>query len=235
VNRDYHKWYSPHLRQEMELLKFGHQGQNLLVFPTSKGRFFDFENFSMIEALTWHIEQGWVQCTCVDSVDAQSWYNFTAPPQERVRRHMEYDAYVKNEVIPFIHSQTGNNYIGTVGCSFGGYHAVNFGLRHPDVINKIISLGGSFEINSFLGSYFDLDAYYNSPVDFMGGMKDDSVLEMIRRQRVYLMSGQYDILKGENENLGGILRSRGVPCEVHVWEGAHHDWYWWKQQILHCL
>ena len=29
----------------------GHAGQNWLVFPTAKGRFFDWENFGMIEAL----------------------------------------------------------------------------------------------------------------------------------------------------------------------------------------
>lgn len=217
------------------MLTFGHGGQNLLVFPTSKGKFYEFEDFSMTQALAWPLSQGWVQCTCIDSADAQSWYNFTAPPQQRVLRHMEYDAYVKAEVIPFIAHRTGNPYIGTVGCSFGGYHAVNFGLRHPDLISKVISLGGSFDIRSFLGSYFDLDVYYNNPVDFVGGMKEGPDLDRIRAQKIFLMTAEHDFLKGENENLARVLTQKGIPHVLEIWQGADHDWNWWKQQILHCL
>ena len=43
MNREYHKWYSPYLGREMELLVFGHGGTPLVVFPTSMGRFFDYE------------------------------------------------------------------------------------------------------------------------------------------------------------------------------------------------
>ena len=44
MNREYHKWYSNALRRDMELLIFGHSGIPLLVFPTSMGRFFDYES-----------------------------------------------------------------------------------------------------------------------------------------------------------------------------------------------
>ncbi len=44
MNREYHKWYSNALRRDMELLVFGHSGVPLLVFPTSMGRFFDYES-----------------------------------------------------------------------------------------------------------------------------------------------------------------------------------------------
>ena len=44
MNREYHKWYSPSLGQNMELRVFGRAGRPYIVFPTSSGRFFDFEN-----------------------------------------------------------------------------------------------------------------------------------------------------------------------------------------------
>jgi hypothetical protein len=50
VNREYHKWLSPALGREMELLVFEHAGPPALAFSTSCGRFFDFENCSMV---TW--------------------------------------------------------------------------------------------------------------------------------------------------------------------------------------
>ena len=51
MNREYHKWFSPRLGREMELLVFGHSGMPVIVFPTSMGRFFDYENRGMIDAV----------------------------------------------------------------------------------------------------------------------------------------------------------------------------------------
>jgi esterase/lipase superfamily enzyme len=30
--------------------------------------------------------------------------------------------------------------MGTTGCSFGGYHAINFALRHPDLVTYAVSM-----------------------------------------------------------------------------------------------
>src|ERR1700719_596773 len=51
MNREYHKWYSPRLGRDMELLVFGHAGLPVLVFPTSGGRFYEFEDRGMVGAL----------------------------------------------------------------------------------------------------------------------------------------------------------------------------------------
>ncbi|MBM4090793.1 MAG: esterase, partial [Planctomycetes bacterium] len=50
MNREYHKWYSHNLGQEMAIVVFGRSGQPYIVFPTSSGRFFDFENNGMVYA-----------------------------------------------------------------------------------------------------------------------------------------------------------------------------------------
>ena len=42
MHRSYHQWFSSTLGRPMELLVFGHQGAPVLVFPTSKGRFFEY-------------------------------------------------------------------------------------------------------------------------------------------------------------------------------------------------
>src|SRR3954454_4789437 len=101
MNREYHKWFSHDLQRDMELLVFGHHGAPVLVFPTSQGRFFEYEDRGMVNALAEHLEQGWIQLICVDSVDAESWYCTWAHPAGRIFRHMQYEAYVLQEVVPF--------------------------------------------------------------------------------------------------------------------------------------
>jgi esterase/lipase superfamily enzyme len=81
VNREYHKWYSNALRRDMELLVFGNAGVPLLVFPTSMGRFFDYESRGMIDAIAHKYENGAFQAFCVDSVDSESWYNKGVSPR----------------------------------------------------------------------------------------------------------------------------------------------------------
>jgi hypothetical protein len=72
MNREYHKWRSSRLGREMELLVFGHAGLPVLVFPTSGGRFYEFEDRGMIAALAGKIDAGQLQLFCVDSVDARA-------------------------------------------------------------------------------------------------------------------------------------------------------------------
>ena len=47
---EYHRWWSSHLNREMELKVYGHWGMPYLVFPSSRGRFFDYEGMGMIDA-----------------------------------------------------------------------------------------------------------------------------------------------------------------------------------------
>ena len=52
MNREYHRWYSPSLNRDMELLIFGHAGARVLVFPTSLGKYFEWEDRGMTAVLT---------------------------------------------------------------------------------------------------------------------------------------------------------------------------------------
>ena len=114
----------------MELLAYGHAGMPLIVFPTSMGRFYDYEDRGMIGAVGYQYDAGRLQAFCVDSVDTESWYNRRIPPRDRVLRHLQYENYLIHEVVPFIRSKNPVR-LAVTGCSFGGYHAVNFALRHP--------------------------------------------------------------------------------------------------------
>ena len=99
MQREYYRWWSKDLSRDMELLCFGHAGTKVLVFPTSNGRFFEYENNGMVGTLADRIDSGQLQLYCVDSVDGESWYNKQAHPYWRVQRHMQYERYIVNDVL----------------------------------------------------------------------------------------------------------------------------------------
>src|ERR1700692_4881613 len=105
MNREYHKWYSPRLGRDMELLVFGHAGLPVVVFPTSGGRFYEFEDRGLIAALAGRIDAGQMQVACVDSVDMESWYNRQVHPRWRIARHIQYESYVLDEVVPMLRAR----------------------------------------------------------------------------------------------------------------------------------
>lgn len=237
MNREYHKWYSAALRRDMELLVFGAAGTPLVVFPTSMGRFFDYENRRMISVIGDRYEQGQLQAFCVDSVDSESWYNKNISPSARALRHSAYDSYIINEVVPFIRAKNSSGIAPiATGCSFGGYHSMNLALRHPDIIGGAVSMGGSFNIHQFLNGYYDENCYFNCPPDFVPNLDDSWYLDQIRQQRFVLATGELDICLGENIRLGSILSGKYIPHWLDVWgNGTGHDWPWWEQMAVKFL
>src|SRR5262245_16118504 len=109
MHREYHRWYSQRLNRDMELLVHGYAGAPVLVFPTSQVRFYEYEDRGMVAALSDFLEPGWFQLYCVDSVDAESFYNWRAPAAQRIARHLQYEEYILNEVLPLIHIKNNNS------------------------------------------------------------------------------------------------------------------------------
>lgn len=218
----------------MELLVCGSSGAPMIVFPTSKGRFFDYENRGMIGVIAERYESGALQAFCVDSVDAESWYNHGVPPPVRVARHMQYDRYLVNEVIPFIRSRNPSRNLAVTGCSFGGYHSVNFALRHPDLVTHCVSMSGAFDIHQFLDGYYDNNCYFNCPPDFLPNLTDEWYLSRYRtRTHLVLATAEHDICLGENLRLSGIMNAKQIPHWLDVWgDGAVHDWPVWLRMAV---
>jgi esterase/lipase superfamily enzyme len=213
----------------MELLVFGHAGTPLIVFPTSMGRFYDYENRHMIGAVGGKYENGELQAFCVDSVDSESWYNKSVPPVQRAARQVDYDRYLANELVPFVRGRN-HSPIGVTGCSFGGYHSVNFALRHPDLVTSCVSMGGAFDIHQFINGYYDDNCYYNCPPDFLPNLNDPWFLDRYRQMRIVLATGETDICLSENRRLSEVMSAKSIPHDLDVWgDGAGHDWPWWEQ------
>jgi esterase/lipase superfamily enzyme len=236
MNREYHKWWSWRLDRDMELLVFGHGGVPVVVFPSSRGRFFEYEDRGLIGAVGHKIDRGEIQLFCVDSVDSECWYNRDVPPRWRIARHMQYENYVVEEVLPLIRMRNLDPHLIALGASFGGYHAVNIALRHPDLFTGFVSLSGVFDLVSFLSGYYDQDCYYNLPTHYLPSLTDPWFLDRFRRNSYVLATGSDDQCLGQSQNLDRIMNEKEIPHHLYVWETQNsHDWPTWQRMAQQYL
>ena len=231
MHRKYHRWWSPSLHREMELLEFGHAGAKVIAFPSSMGRFFEWEDQGMPQALRHQLANGWFQLVCIDSVDQESWYNKHAHPGARVWRHEQYDSYVLNEVLPFAHWRNPHPYTIVAGASFGAYHALDFGLRHPDRVNRILAMSGLCDVRPFADGFYNDLVYFHNPVDFIPNEYDPWRLDHLRRQDIILAVGKDDRLVHQNRELSGKLWGKGIGNALREWDGFAHDWPVWHRMM----
>ena len=61
INEQYYKWHSPSLDHDVEMLVFGHAGQPVILFPTSKGEYYQNKDQGMITAARGFLESGKVK------------------------------------------------------------------------------------------------------------------------------------------------------------------------------
>jgi esterase/lipase superfamily enzyme len=237
---EYHKWWSPNVGRDIELKVYGHLGRPVLVFPAQGGRFFDFEDFGMVDACRDLVESGRVRFVTVDSLDNESWANFGAHPADRCRRHEDYDRYIVNEVVPFIHTHVdSDDGIICTGVSMGGYHAGNFFFRHPTTFSGFISLSGLFTLRLFVGDYVDDCVYFNSPLFNLPNLEDPAYLDQYRRSQIIVCAGRgawEDEMLAEAQALKTILDAKAIPNWIDIWgHDVDHDWPWWRRQLPYYL
>ena len=230
--RTTHRWESPNLLgRSMELVVHGHAGARVLVFPTSMGRFHEWEDQGMAQLLADQLSAGHLQLICVASVDAESWYDDHAHPHQQAEWHARYDAYLRDEVVPFTLASNPNPFLITMGASFGAYHALAFGCRYPHLVSRVLAMSGLVDIKRLTHGYSDDLVYAYNPADFMRHEHDPVRLEAFRRMDIILAVGRDDPLRPGNEAFSRVLWERGIGNALRLWDGWAHDWPWWKQMV----
>ena len=231
LDEQYHKWHSPAIGREFEMLVFGHAGYPVILFPTSKGSYYQNKDQGLIETARWFLENGKVKIYCPDSLDNDSWYNKSIPPAQRAYHHTLYDRLLMEEILPGAVRETGHNRIAVAGCSFGGYHAANFAFRHPAFTSHCFSMSGVFDIRSFTEGYYDDNVYFNNPVDFIPGDNDPALWRM----SIVLGTADRDICRGQNEAMSRILSAKGIHHWLDIRSDRDHDWPVWREMFPHYL
>lgn len=236
MNREYHCWYSPHVDRTMELLVFGHAGAKVLVFPTRDGRFFEYEDLGLVNSLAEKIEAGHLQLFCVDSIYHDNIYCNWRHPAERIQRHIQYEEYILNEVLPFMEDKNPHECTIAHGCSLGAYQAANIAFRHPHLFKKLCAFSGRYDLtwaveyfNNLFDDYYDENIYFNTPTHFLPQLDNPLQLEYLQRMDMVFTIGRQDPFLNNNHRLSDILNSKGIAHEMYEWDGRAHSVRYWRQ------
>lgn len=237
---EYFKKYSPALGRDMEFKVYGHAGRPVLYIPCQDGRFYDFENFNMIDVWAPWIESGEVIVFSIDTIDGETYSRFE-DPYGRIRRHEQWILYITDEMVPFIRSYVNekNGTDGPVGviafgCSLGATHAANLYFRRPGLFDGLLALSGIYSSKYGFGDYMDELVYLNSPVDYLPNMPaDHPYMELYRQRKAIICCGQGDWEQPETTiRLREICEEKGIPVWVDLWgHDVCHDWPWWYKQV----
>jgi esterase/lipase superfamily enzyme len=213
---NYHKWFSQYINREFEMLVFGTGGIPVVLFPPAGERYYAAKDKGLISSLQPMIEEGKIKVYCLDSHDNKSWYNFSIEPSERVSNYRNFENLIIHDIIGFTRYETHYNKAILAGIDFGGYHALNFGLKHPDMASGIISIGGFFDIKRFIYGFYDDNCYFNNPPDYLPGLTEESFIESYKKMNIYFISEEKHNHLPENENISSLLTSKGVNNQLKV-------------------
>lgn len=235
MNREYHRWHSPHLGRDMGLIVYGHYGPPLVAFPTSGGDETEHESQSMVGALAEFIDAGRVKVFAVNSINNEGFYNKAAHPLHRSHVQRQFDAYVRDEAIPFIHHhcQTPGIPVATMGASFGAYHAANTLFKHPDVVKRCFAMSGTYDLRRFMDGMYDDNFYFNNPVDYLANLSDPWFLTHLATCDIHIVTGCGPWEDATpSYQLSALLSAKGISHSLDDWgpQGGH-DWPYWKNQM----
>jgi esterase/lipase superfamily enzyme len=234
----YDRWFSDDLSREMEIKSYGHGGKPVLFIPCQEGRFFDFENFGLIDAFAPFIDEGLVTVFCVDTVDMETWSATGADPARRAERHEAWMRYLAYDAAGYIRECRGEQGILAYGASLGSLHAANLYFRFPETFDAVLCLSGVYTASYGFGDYMDGTVYLNSPVDYLANMPwDHPYLGLYRQNKAVFCVGQGPWEEPHyTRDLEYILHQKGIPAWVDYWGyDVSHDWPWWKREVPYFL
>ncbi len=135
----------------------------------------------------------------------------------------------------FLSSVPGtSNSLITTGCSFGGYHTINFAMRHPEHATGPSAWGQHSTSTSSSTATTTKTAISivlriscrTSPTRFWTALSLSGWCS--RPASRYLRSSRH--------RFGGVLRRKHLPTVLDVWgDGTGHDWPWWQKMAVKLL
>jgi esterase/lipase superfamily enzyme len=244
IDIQYRKEFSRHLQRDMEYKIYGHQGKPMLVFPTASGRFFQFEDAGMLEAVRPFIEEGRIQVWACDGIDGETFFADHGNHDAKIKRYDEYDHYLSEELVPAIlaASSASNGFpqkLLLTGCSMGAFHCTNFYFHHPETADTLIAMSGVYSTDSFFGSYRPLPVYQFSPIHYLRNLTDQALLQRYRQRRLIFCCGQgawEGQMLADTHELAAVMQEKQIPAWFDYWgNDVSHDWQWWIREMKYFL
>ncbi|MBC7931239.1 MAG: hypothetical protein H7Z38_11820 [Rubrivivax sp.] len=164
----------------------------------------------------------------------------------------KFESYFVEELIPDVErrfraiaSREGR---AVAGLSMGGYGALKFGLKHPDVFAFAASMSGALRAASWLADE-SLPKFVKPSIERVYGGADTPVrrgndifalAREITPERAlslpyfYLDCGTEDFLISNSRDFSALLIEKKIPHEFRQLPGAH-NWPYWDRQVQEIL
>lgn len=234
VQKDVSKWYTSRLEQEVQLVRWGHYGTPVLLFPTAGGDAEEVERFHLVRMLEPLIDAGRIKVYSTDSIAGRAWISGDHSAEFCSRVQNVFDDFIYSEVTPAIRTDCKSDTVEVIaaGASIGAFNAVATVCRHPDAYKLAIAMSGTYDLSKYLEGRMNPDFYFSSPLHYLPDLEGPQ-LELLRTRLILMPSGEGDYEDiGESWRMANVLGAKGVPNRVDPW-GAEwrHDWDTWRAML----
>jgi len=229
------QWKSTLVSEPGRVVRWGHFGAPVLLFPSAGGDCEEVERYQLIHAMRELIGHGRIKVYSVDGLAARVWLRGTYPPDHCARAQAAYDAFIHDEVAPIIRQDCHSDSIEILaaGVALGGGAAVASLCAHPDVFRKAIAISGIFDLSKYVRGGLTPELRRVLPVHYLQDLAEGVRLDTLRRRLVLLATGEGDFESpAESEKLASVLLARGVPCHLELLGREHaHSWNTWRKVL----
>ena len=234
MQKDVTRWHTSRLEQHVQLVRWGHYGTPVLLFPTAGGDAEEVERFHLIGALGPLIDEGRIKVYSTDSIAGRTWISGDHSAEFCSRVQNLFDEFIYKEVTPAIRNDCKDDGIEIIatGASIGAFNAVATVCRHPDAYKMAIAMSGTFDLSKYLEGRMNQDFYFSSPLHYLPNLEGPQ-LDLLRTRFILMPSGEgnYEDI-GESWRMASVLGARGVPNRVDPWgQHWHHDWMTWREML----
>jgi esterase/lipase superfamily enzyme len=237
ANKVVSRWRSERMQREITLVRWGHFGQPVLLFPTAGGDAEEVERMHLVAALAPLLEAGRLKVYACDSAAGRALLNREGHARHQMWLQNQFHHYVRREVVPAIHADCKSDAlpIWATGASIGAFHAAAVVCRFPDVFSRAYAMSGTYDLRRFFECSphdFTDDYRVSSPLDFVPTLGGHH-LDVLRSRYVLIVSGSGRAEDtGESWRLGNTLGRAGIPNHVDIWGPEwHHDWPTWRVML----
>ena len=226
------RWYSPRVQSDVTVVRWGHFGRPVIVFPTAGGDAEEIERMRVIDSLGDLIDAGRIKVYSCDSIAGYAMVRGDGSPRYRAALLDGFHHFVRDEMIPAIWadcSTPGADVIVTVA-SIGAFNALAV------VVSHAIGMSGTYDVSQFIGPDAGDALFFATPLYFLPGL-NGGILDQLRSRFAILASGEgrwEDI--GHSWKLAGVMGEKGISNRVDPWGTDYdHDWPTWRRMLPHYL
>lgn len=233
--REASRWYSERVEQEISLVRWGHWGAPVLIFPTAGGDAEEIERMHLVGALRPLIDAGRIKVYSCDNIAGRAFASRIGSLEYRCALLNRFQECIAREVVPAIRSdcRDDNAEVIATGASLGAFMAVAVGCRYPYLFRAAIGMSGSYDLERVFGFRGTEDYYFATPLSFVPNLHGGPQLDALRHRFILLAYGGGRWENPEDSwRLAGTLGAKGVPNRVDPWGPEYdHDWPAWRQML----